>query len=412
MVTSNPTTASGPPAAPRWQQLLAEHPLDASAVNVAILADAGEPAYRQTLNRWNALRDGDDKDAVAAIAVMLADAFDDPRGYADIAATWPDVFPEQLAWRCALAEPSRLMRRTFGAKALAALEAWAQQGTVEELPTPACAAARILAPADRDELYLATRRVLLERANTHALAHPEAQDVVDAAERCADDLLIAAAKAHPDDPLTARTVLSYWGLERPVDSVPTAHPRPGELPASWAATCELLAATTLVPVQDALLEQLDPDELTPQELHDYLDALRRSPAESADARLLELAKRGNGQAVRALARRRRTLAKAAPPLLPRVNTLIDGLLANGILLETPGDRARTALAQERTDEEGAQDAAAAIAAAYGQTPGGDRTLEWAAFTTWLDETNLPDPAPVPPPAPPGSRRGLFGRRRT
>jgi hypothetical protein len=462
---------------PRWQELLA-HPdnIDATGIAVAIIADGGDAAYRRALARWNALRGGTDRDAHAGIAIILAESFDDHRAIDEIAQTWPEVFPEQFAWRTAIAEPGPRIRAAFGAKALDALRNWVDSGTAVDLPADAATALRILHPDDHDEVYLGARRLLLERAHTEVVQRTSAQqrateaaeaakaetdgdnvddndkaasdaesgddapeapsddttaedlavlesamassELVDTAERIADSLLIAAARATPDSPGVERTVLSYWGQAEPLDAVPTANPHPGEPPASWTATCAIIAASKSARTAEAFITLAESyGELHGRELDEYLDALTVSHAHRADEVLLELAKSdasAAGRAVRALADRRRRLAKADPPMMARLDVLVETMHEHGILTELPGVQARTALAKQRTDVETPLEAAIAVADAFGRPTGAELALEWASFASWLEEAELPGAAPVPPAAPQrrtrgGGFRGLFGR---
>ncbi|UQN15767.1 hypothetical protein [Gulosibacter sp. ACHW.36C] len=453
--------------APRWQQLL-ERPenIDATGIAIAIIADGGDTAYRRALARWNSLRERNDKDAQAGIALILADAFDDHRAIDEIAETWPEVFPEQFAWRTVIAEPGARTRRAFGAKSLAALRAWGEDGTAADLPADAAQAARMLHPDDAEEVYLPLRRLLLERAHeevvrrnsaasaavaaddgddkdnaddestkaaedaeqpaeptatddlTQLEAAMAASDLVDTAERAADNLLVAAARATPDSYDVQRVVLSYWGEAEPLDAVPTANPRPGDPPASWTATCEVLAGTRSPRVAEKFNELAESyDELHGRELEEYVDALERAHASFADAKLLELAKSDSAAAslaVRALADRRRRLVKAQPPMTERFDAIVEALHEHGILTELPGVQARAALAKQRTADEEPLQAALAIADAYGRPTGNGLVLEWASFASWLETATLPGPAPVPavtasPRQRPGGIRGLFRR---
>lgn len=445
--------------APRWQHLL-ERPenIDATGIAIAIIADGGDAAYRKSLARWNSLRDRNDKDAQAGIALILADAFDDHRAIDEIAETWPEVFPEQFAWRTVIAEPGARTRRAFGAKSLAALREWGEHGTDADLPAEAAQAARMLHPDDAEEVYLPLRRLLLERAHEAIVRHNSAasaaaevaddestepaedaeqtaeptatddltqleaamaaSDLVDTAERAADNLLVAAARATPDSYDVQRVVLSYWGEAEPLDAVPTANPRPGDPPASWTATCEVLAGTRSPSVAEQFNQLAEGyDELHGRELEQYIDALERTNAPFADTKLLELAKSDSGAAslaVRALADRRRRLAKAQPPMTERFDVLVEALHEHGILTELPGVQARAALAKQRTADEEPLQAALAIADAYGRPTGNELALEWASFASWLETATLPGPAPVPAATPsprqrPGGIRGLFRR---
>lgn len=396
---------------PRWQQLLDQpDSLEAAGVGIDIIADGGDAAYRAALTRWNRIRDTDARDAGAGLAVILGDAFDDARALEYIAAEWDEVFPEELAWRCALRTPSRALRRAIGAKALAALREWLESGTAEELPAEAARACRILAPDDHGEVYLQARRLLIERAQQHIVRTGSGD--TDAAERVADDLLVAAAKATPDSPEVQQTLLSYWGEAQPLDVVPTAEPAAGAMPASWHANCEVLAGTSSQSAAERfadLIGDIEEVELGGSEAGDYLHALSQSEFADADARLLEFAKSENpaaGTAVRELAARRRRMAGGHPAFLDRVNALIDGLLKHGLLTETPGARAREALAEQRNDDESPLAAAAVIADAFGAPK--DAAGAWDEFADWLETAEIPGAAPVPPAQPPRRRRRGFG----
>ena len=60
---------------PLWQYVL-DHVdrADPKGLAVAIAADGGDPAYRAALTRWNKLRDGQNRDAIAGISLLLAEA--------------------------------------------------------------------------------------------------------------------------------------------------------------------------------------------------------------------------------------------------------------------------------------------------------------------------------------------------
>ncbi|MFD2674247.1 hypothetical protein [Gulosibacter bifidus] len=398
----------------RWQQLLNEpDSLEAASIGIDIIADGGEAAYRKALSRWHELRETDRRDAHAGIAVILGDAFDDDRALARIATEWDEVFPEEIAWRCAVRKPSRQLKRVFGAKALAALNDWVESGSDAELPAKAARACRILAPNDHGTTYLMARRLLLERAQAAIVR--DGKGDTDAAERVADDLLIAAAIATPNSPEVQQTLLSYWGEAQPLDTVPTAEPLPGAMPASWQASCAILERTDSQTVAERfadLIGDVEEVERGGSEAADYLAALSGSSFADADARLLEFAKSENpaaGVAVRELAARRRRLAESHPAYLDRVNALVDGLREHELLHEVPGRLAREALAKQRNADESLLSAAAAIADAFG-TPQ-DAGSSWQSFADWLDTATIPDASPVPPAQAQKRRRrgfGLFG----
>lgn len=437
-------------AAPHWQHLL-EHPdrIDPAGLDLAVLADAGDPAYRAALDRWNALRGGDDRDAHAAIAMVLADAFDDRRALEGIAAEWPEAFPDQFVWRTFLAPATDPLRETFGPKVVDGLRTWARDALratsderdaaggdaedaaapgpdVAEPPADAADAADATAPADLPadlaraartlrwpeggDVYLPLRPLLLARAGAER---------ADEAERVADDLLVASAAANPDHDLTRRAVLSYWGQERPIDAVPTAEPAPGEAPASWHATCELIARTREARFADRVIEiahtHTDAWQGPGFDGESYVRALERSAGTTADDHLLEIAKAdvpASGLAVRALADRRRRLAGAEPAYAALVDAIIGGMRETGVLTGPVGPRTRLALAERRRDGEAPMAIAEEIAALHGRESGTSTVLEWSALDDWLQANELPGPTPVPAARPKrggGLFGGLFGR---
>lgn len=399
---------------PRWQQLLA-HPdqIDPSGVDIAVIADAGDAGYRAALDRWNKLRFGTSRDAHAGIAYILAEAFEDNRGLEEIAMTWPEVFPEEIAWRTMIATPSQRLTEAFGPKIIAELRGWLESNGSGPLPKEAARAARLLHPDDDGQVYLELRRVLV------ASAEPEE---LDAAERIADDLLIAAAAATPDRTEVRRTVLAYWGEEPPLDDVPTAEPDPGETPAAWDATCELIAGSTQSAFADRVIEVVFGDEESwnghGSDAESLVRALGWSAGSTADAKLLEIAKAKvpmSGLAVRTLAARRRRLAGAEPEMMARLKAIIVGMREHDVLEATPGPKTRLALANERSADEDPKKVATIVAAALGRPTGDELAPEWASFAAWLENAELPGPTPVP--AATGRNRGedrgrgrLFGRR--
>lgn len=402
-------------AKPYWEQLL-EHPdrIDPASGAMQVLADAGDAAYRAALQRWNLLRHSDDRDAHAGIALVLADAFDDYRAVDEIAATWPETFPEQFAWRTFVAPPSEPVRAAFGPKAIAELRTWMESGTAADLPDSAARAARTLRADDEGEVYLPARRLLIERT---------ADSDPNAGERVADELLIAAAAATPEHDEVRRAVLSYWGQEQPVDAVPTAEPGPGESPASWTATCELIARSTDAAFADRVIAIAATHEDAWRgagfDAETYVRALEQSAGDTADETLLDVAKAqvpASGLAVRSLAARRRPLAGAEPPLAARLDAIVAGMRESGILDAPLGKRTRLALAERRTEDENPQAVAIEVAEALGRPTGDELALEWASFASWLETAELPGPTPVPAAPPKRDDRGdggllgrLFGR---
>ncbi|MGO1545606.1 MAG: hypothetical protein ACTHXA_14830 [Gulosibacter sp.] len=398
---------------PRWKQLLNRpEQIDPSGVDIAIIADAGDVAYRTALSKWNKLRHGTDRDAHAGIAYVLADAFDDHRGLEEIATEWPEIFPEEFAWRTMVAEPTKPLREIFGPKSLAVLKRWLEANNGQPLPKEAARTARALHPDDRGQIYLPLRRELINNAEPEEL---------DAAERIADDLLIAAAAATPDRTEVRRTVLSYWGQEPPLDDVPTAEPDPGEVPAAWDATCAMIANSQHSTFADRVIAIVADDEESwngpGSDAESFVRALGKSAGSTADAKLLEIAKAQvpmSGLAVRTLAERRRRIARAEPEMGARLKAIIIGMREHEVLIETPGAATRLALAKQRKADEDPKKVAAIVAEAMGRPTGDELAPEWAAFTAWLDNAQLPAPTPVPAVAPSkrSDDRGLgrfFGR---
>lgn len=399
---------------PRWKQLLSRPGrVDPSGVDIAVISDAGDAGYRATLKRWNKLRFETDRDNHASIAYILSEAFEDNRGLEEIAESWPEVFPEEIAWRTMGSEPSPLLRRAFGPKVLGELRSWLESNGHGPLPKQAAHAARLLHPDDKGKIYLELRRALVTNAEPEEL---------DAAERIADDLLIAVAKASPDRSEVRTTVLAYWGEAQPLDDVPTAEPDPGESPAAWDATCALVARSTQAAFADRVIEIVFADDESwngpGSDAETLVRALGDSVGNTADAKLLDIAKAKvpmSGLAIRTLAARRRRLAKAQPEMLARLNAIIVGMREHDVLNVTPGPNTRHALALERTAGEDPQKAAIAIAHALGRPTGDELAPEWAAFAGWLEDAELPGPTPVPPAAakkrPDDRGRGrFFGRR--
>lgn len=399
---------------PRWQQLLA-HPdqIDPSGVDIAVIADAGEAGYRDALARWNTLRFGTDRVAHAAIAYILAEAFEDNRGLDEIADSWDGIIPDEIAMRAMIGEPSTRLTAAFGPKIVHALRERLESSDSTSLPEEAARAARLLHPDDGGRVYLALRRKVVADVSPNE---------TDAAERVADDLLIAAAAGSPDRSEVRRTVLAYWGEEPPLDAVPTAEPAPGESPAAWDATCELIARSQQPSFADRVIEIAFAD-------HDawnghgsdaelLVRALGKSSGSTADARLLEIAKAQvpmSGLAVRTLAERRRRLAGAEPEMMARLKAIIVGMREHGVLDATPGPKTRLALAKDRSAEESPNKVATVVAEALGRPTGEALAPEWASFAAWLETAQLPGPTPVPPA--PARRRSedrgfgrLFGRR--
>ena len=397
---------------PRWTSLL-EHPdlVASGGTAMAILADGGDPAHRAALARWIELREGDDRDAHAGIALILAEAFDDRRALDRLAEASDDPYPDEFAWRSLSAPAGPAVRSAFGPKVLRALRAWMSSESTD-FPERLILAARTLHPNDEGAVYLPMRRALIERADADHLA---------IAEQFADELLLAGAVGSADNAEIAQCVLSFWGEAEPVDAVPVAEPGPNAPLASWTATCELLAHTSDAGLATRLIELA----LTHEEgwrtdnagAEAFVRALERTASPRGDEVLLQLAKDDlevSGAAVRALAERRTRLADAPPRFAARVDALLVGLQDAGLVTFEAGPRTRQVLAEQLPDTDSAAELGRAIADRLTVGFATDDAPNWAAFDEWAATAELPPPAPVPaarPPEPP-RRRGfgrLFGR---
>lgn len=395
---------------PLWQYVL-DHVdrADPKGLAVAIAADGGDPAYRAALTRWNKLRDGQNRDAIAGISLLLAEAFDDHRAVDYAAREWPEPFPEEFAWRVFLRPASEPVRRAFAPKILEGLREWFIVHEDGDLPLELARAARTLRADDSGEVYLQLRRDIVEET---------AATIPARGEKVADELLIAAAAATPDRAEVRRCVLSYWGQEEPIDDVPTSEPVEGQQPASWSATCALIRRSSDAAFADRVIKIAHTHEdawrATGFDAENYVRALEESVGNSADAKLLELARAQvpiSGNAVRALAARRRRLAGVRPPLLKRLELVLQGMHVSGLMAqydELPGPLARKVLAEQLDESMDALSIAHQVAEAFDISTGEELMLEWSSFASWAEENELPEPDPVP--AAPPQRRNSDNRK--
>ena len=398
---------------PLWKYALdhAEQ-ADPNGVYAALVADGAEKAYRALLDKWVRMRDSGKRDLVAGLALMLAHSFDDHRAVEYIAQNWSAPFPDEFAWRCYLQPASEPVRRAFSPKVIEELRTWLVAHDADSLPLDLARSARTLRADDRGAVYLQLRRDLTEAA-------PQPNDP--AVERVTDELLVAAASATPDRPDVRNTVLSYWGLEQPLDAVPTGEPQPGEQPASWTATCELIHRTRDAAFADRVIEVAHGHRegwtSSSMAAEQYLRALEATVGNTAETHLLEIARAevpASGLAVQLLAARRRRLAGVRPPLLKRVELVLDGMHVSGLLARYegtgPGRQARAALAKVVDEADDTMTIAHRIAESLDIPNDDTLALEWASFASWALENELPEVDPVPAPQPPARRsRGLLGR---
>lgn len=299
----------------------------------AALTDAGDPAHRIALDRWNRVRDIADQPAYAAIAVLLAEAFDDDRALRSFAETTPRAEAAEL-----LAPLAPVMTPGGGAaRLIERLLLWrlTDQAGDGRLRHDLLVALGHLRTDDDGDVYLTMRRAIAGK-----LAGSEVEQE---AERFSDRVLVTAARATPDSPDVLRTVLSYWGEAEPLDTVPTAEPDDDAAPASWHATCALIGGVRRRSDAERLVELAHDTEFwkegPPRDALAYVAGLERSAAPSADDKLLDVARGGlpaSGEAVAALARRRVRLAGATPILLPRIAAVTTALRDAEVLDSAPG----------------------------------------------------------------------------
>lgn len=393
---------------PYWQRLLADDDAirQVDRRGLTVLTDGGEPANRLALSLWNALRDDVSRaDAHAALAVILAESFDDPRAL--LAFVRDFGLNDALLDRAARGDLTPEAGHSLAEPILDALRTWIDGESIDPPDTLLRAAARLRIP-DGDTVYLPLRRAVIDRRFGD-----------DTAERTADLGLLAAVAGEPDSEQVARTVLSYWGAAEPVDAVPTADPEPGRAPASWAATYIMIGTATVREVAERLLDlafghdaRLGDDE----DGRALVQALVTTRARSAEDRLFELAKADapiSSAAVRAIAQRRRRLAGAPPAAAARVSLVLDALVDTKVITAPLGPHAVTDLLDRLpVDATAPEIAMEAVPYAGGA---GEAPDAWDAFWAWADATELPEPDPVPPPAPEaeslgGFLRGLFRGR--
>lgn len=329
----------------------------------AAIADAGEPAHRKALDRWNAVRDGDDTRAYAAVAVVLAECFDDERALLGLAeridraemmeAVLPFARIMTPRGRCA-----RTLERLFLSRLL-------HEVGEASLRDDLVAALEHLEVDDGSDVYLPMRRALVrDLAGT---------PLESAAERYADRLLVTACRAAPDRDDVRQTVLSYWGQAAPLDSVPTAEHAPDEAPASWLATCALIGRLRRAEHAEQLIALAHDTDFWREgragDAEAYVDALERSTASDAEDRLLEIAKAdvpASGRAVSAIARRRTRMAEAPTIVAPRIEAVTSELIAAGALSAAPGPRGAALLDETARTSDTTLDLAARVLEASGR----------------------------------------------
>lgn len=345
---------------PEWLPTWSNHPW-------AAIADAGEPAQRRALERWNAVREQGDIEAYAGVAVLLAEAFDDDRALLGLAqaVTREELFESLLPYahimtpglRCA-----RSLEKLFLTRLLHELSSG-------RLRTDIVDAIRHMRIDDHGDAYLPTRRALATELND--------TPVQDQAERFADRLLITAATATPNRPDVLRTVLSYWGEAEPLDDVATAEPIGDEAPASWAATCALIGGIRRASDAEKLIELAHNTDFwrdasgtgsAARDANEYVDALEASTADSAEDRLIEIAKAdvsASGRAVASIASRRTRIAGLPPIAQPRADAVASELASAGALTAMPGKRGTQIIHRHASMADSPLDLAALVLGASG-----------------------------------------------
>lgn len=334
----------------------------------AAIADAGEPAHRRALDRWNAVREQGDAAAYGAIAVLLAECFDDDRGLLAFAESVDrETLLEAVLPFTPIMTPGGHCARSVERLILTRMVDEVSRGTMRSELTDAVAHLRI---DDHGEVYLPMRRTLV----TELSGTPEAH----AAERYADRLLVAAATATPNQPDVVQTVLSYWGADEPLDNVPTAEPLGDEAPASWMATCAVIGGTRRTDTAEQLIELAHETDFwrssgtADAATHDaraYVEGLALSPADIAEDCLLEVAKADvsvSGQAVSAIARRRARIAGVPPITRPRLDAVTQALVDTKCIDAPPGPRGDKLASDVATTADSPLDLAALVLGAAGR----------------------------------------------
>lgn len=338
----------------------------------AAISDAGDTAYRAALRRWAELREAPPGIPYAGIATVLGRCFgddralvtllstDDERAEREASAEQPTALELVQPWTAGFAghsPGSGLLASVLGASILELLGSG-------ELPLTSLEALHQVRAEPRQGYFLELRRQV----------HPAHRDTVrqDEAERFTDIALQAAAAASPNDPRVLQTVLSYWGEAQPLDDVPTADPDPGEAPASWYATCSLIAALRRTQSAEQLVGLAHESDFWRESRRAgdaYVTALESSTAPSAEERLFDISRSETavaGSAVAAIAARRVRLAGATPILLPRILAVHEALQASGVIDRTPGPRTVQLLTRQATTSDTALDLAVATLTAFGR----------------------------------------------
>lgn len=312
-----------------WKQLL-DNPtqaLDPEAAGLTVIASGGEAAYHYAVRRWLGIRAGHEPDAQAAIAVILAEAFEDRRALDVLAEASPEPYPEALSRFTGALGPSSLVAEVFGERILDGLRAYLDDEA--DLPFGLLAAAGRFRLDDRGEIYLPLRRVAIERTNGTSSATLGAS--------FSDRALEVAAAATPGRADVQRTVLAHWGMNFPADEVPIEQSRPGFAPTRWIATSHLITGVDRPTIADVFIELALAYGYWRTPTTDaaaFVRALRDSCGTTAGDALTEISRARvpvSGAASTALTERQTRIEAGTAPMRDRVEAIRQRLLDTRLL---------------------------------------------------------------------------------
>ncbi|MGO1542991.1 MAG: hypothetical protein ACTHXA_01475 [Gulosibacter sp.] len=302
-----------------WRELL-DNPtvaLDPESAGITIISSGQDAAHRYAVRRWLGIRTGEHRDQLAAIAVILAEAFADTRALESMAAARSEPYPDEIGRFDAALGPQSPVAEVFGERILGGLRRYLDEEA--DLPFTLLAAAHRFELDDQGELYLPLRRVAIERTAGSSSAT--------LGESFADRALETATVATPNRPEIQRTVLAQWGVDIPLDEAPIEESRPGFAPTRWIATCNLIARVRSVGVANRLIELARSDSFWETPTTDaaaFVHALEASVGRNAQAALLAITRADvsvSRTALRALSDREQRVINETPSARSRFDAV-------------------------------------------------------------------------------------------
>lgn len=318
-----------------WRELL-DHPtraFDPESAGLTLIAGGGEVAHRYALRRWLALQISASADAQIAIAVILAESFDDRRALDLVAERSVEPYPQQFARFDGTLGPTSLVAKVFGERILAGLRAYlADEG---DLPFGLLAAALRFRLDDHGEVYLPLRS-----AASHRTAGSSSATL---GESFSDRALEVAAAATPNRDEVQRTVLAHWGINFPAEEVPIEESRAGFAPTRWLATSHLIAGIDRPRIADVFIDIALTYGYWSTPTTDataFVEALRTSCGIRAQDALAEIARAevsASAAALRALADRQARVAAGSVAARARIDSVARALVDAGVLRSIPSE---------------------------------------------------------------------------